>query len=340
MSPKEFERQIGKLMSVLEGQDAKVHWDAKIPDPDNPSQERQVDVLIERDGLRTLVECRHRRNPQNVMWIEELLGRKVSLRANTVIAVSSSGFTRGACKKAQALGVILREFGSLTPTEIAAWGKGTQVFLLYLRLGRVDLNMVTPFSMVRPVTRAARLIKKGNGEPWPVESLFNNMAEQLRDVDTPKGVARAQMFTKDCHVGGIKVDEILLQGEFERLRIPLFLPVVHVYGSPDEDSLRKMVSIEKVADTDFEIFRAPGEAFVVLDLSVAEPIKNAFFQAVVLHNRDQIPVRGFGSVGKIRPHWDLRRYRVRLITRGSAEYTSLIRFDEEPLIIQPSLELC
>jgi len=64
--------------------------------PDNPSQPRQIDITIKRDGKLTLVECRHHRSRQNVKWIEEMMGRRVSLEADCAIAVSSSGFTSGA----------------------------------------------------------------------------------------------------------------------------------------------------------------------------------------------------------------------------------------------------
>jgi hypothetical protein len=337
LTPKEFEQQIAKIQFVLEGQNANVQWDAKIPDPDNPDQRRQIDVLIERDGLRTLVECRHRSSPQDVTWIEELVGRKLSLRANSVIAVSSSGFTEGAWRKAQSLGVILRDFGSLTPEEIAAWGKGTQVFLEYLRIGRIELNLVVPLSVVRPVARSKEIFRTGKGDPWPVEFLFKEFAGQLRSFKQAKGGARLQVFTKDLYVGGLKIEEIIIRGEFERMEIPLLLPTVQVYGRLEEEPLKKMVSIEKVANTNFEIFRAPDGAFLVVDLSVVEPLKNAFFQSVLLHNRDGVPVRGVGLVGEVKPHLDLLPFRMRTIRRNSRLYASLLRSAEDPLIILPGL---
>jgi hypothetical protein len=39
-----------------------------------------------------MVECRQHQSPQDVQWIEELIGRRVSLPADSAIAVSSSGF--------------------------------------------------------------------------------------------------------------------------------------------------------------------------------------------------------------------------------------------------------
>jgi hypothetical protein len=55
-----FEQQIHRIHELLDGTGAEVTWDDHIPDPNNPSQQRQRDVTIIRDGKLTLVECRDR----------------------------------------------------------------------------------------------------------------------------------------------------------------------------------------------------------------------------------------------------------------------------------------
>ena len=47
---KSFEQQIHRVYEFLEGSGAQVTWDDHIPDPDNPSQPRQIDITIKRDG--------------------------------------------------------------------------------------------------------------------------------------------------------------------------------------------------------------------------------------------------------------------------------------------------
>ena len=113
-----FERQIQIIHELIEETDAKVEWNDHIPDPDNPDQPRQIDVTIKKDGKLTLVECRFHKSKQNVKWIEELIGRRASLKADAIIAVSASGFTKGAIIKAEKYGVILRDILSLTEDEI------------------------------------------------------------------------------------------------------------------------------------------------------------------------------------------------------------------------------
>ena len=114
MTSEEFEQQVARIAAVLEGAGATVQWNERIPDPDNPSQARQIDVTVRRDSTLTILECRHHARPQDVQWIEELYGRRDSLSADAIIGVSSSGFTANAWIKAKRLGVFLRDLQKLS----------------------------------------------------------------------------------------------------------------------------------------------------------------------------------------------------------------------------------
>jgi hypothetical protein len=59
MTPTEFELQIARIQSALAGAKAKVRWNDRFPDPDNPSQLRQVDITIRRNKSLAIVECRY-----------------------------------------------------------------------------------------------------------------------------------------------------------------------------------------------------------------------------------------------------------------------------------------
>ena len=113
-----FEQEIHRLHELLDGSGAEVVWNDRVPDPDNPRQPRQIDITIRREGALTIVECRLHKNRQGVKWIEELIGRRSSLRAAAAIAVSASGFTRGAIRKAKSFGIFLRDLKELTDQEI------------------------------------------------------------------------------------------------------------------------------------------------------------------------------------------------------------------------------
>lgn len=129
----EFEKQVFRIYSILESdKDSVVTWNEKIPDPDNPSQGRQIDVTVRKENTFIIIECRIHKKPQDVKWIEELYGRKASFRADKIIGVSASGFTKGAILKAEALGIFLRELSSVTDEEVKTWAqKGTIIAGLY-----------------------------------------------------------------------------------------------------------------------------------------------------------------------------------------------------------------
>jgi hypothetical protein len=119
---KQLEQKIERIHRLLEVEGSTVTWNDHIPDPDNPDQMRQIDVTVRRDDFLTMIECRLRAKPQDVQWIEELIGRRISLKADAAIAVSASGFTKTAREKAAKYGIHLRDFATLTPEEIQNWG--------------------------------------------------------------------------------------------------------------------------------------------------------------------------------------------------------------------------
>src|SRR5258708_18015877 len=96
-----FEQQIRRIHELIAESGAEVTWNDHIGDPDNPPRTRQIDVTLRLNGALTLVEWRLHKAPQDVQWIECLIGRRLSLCAQSVIAVSSSGFTTRALSKSQ-----------------------------------------------------------------------------------------------------------------------------------------------------------------------------------------------------------------------------------------------
>jgi hypothetical protein len=95
---------------------------------------RELDVVIEaRVGTRTVViavECRDRSRPASVQWIDELLGKYDRLPVDRVVAVSRSGFTKGALAKAALVGI---ETLSLEAAATVSWpsliGRLTEVHI-------------------------------------------------------------------------------------------------------------------------------------------------------------------------------------------------------------------
>ena len=129
-----FEQQIHQIYTLLERFEAEVTWNDRIIDPDQPPRRRQIDITIKRDDHLTIIECRLHQSRQNVQWIEELIGRRQSLQANKVIAVSSSGFTSGAVAKANNHDIITRDLRDLTDDEVKNWGRSIAFNALFLRV--------------------------------------------------------------------------------------------------------------------------------------------------------------------------------------------------------------
>jgi len=89
---------------------------------------REIDVLIEVDAgevtFRVAVECRDHSRPQDVTWIEELIGKysEFPVAINKVFAVSRKGFTSGAKEKADESSVDL-ELMTFEKAECIDWGR-------------------------------------------------------------------------------------------------------------------------------------------------------------------------------------------------------------------------
>lgn len=318
MTPEEFERHIAKIHHLLEGQGTSVQWNAHIPDPDNPTQKRQVDVLIDRDGSRTLVECRFHSRAQDVKWIEELFGRRVSLQAETLIAVSSSGFTEGAIRKASKMGVILRDYRNLTGQEILDWGKKTKVILEYIKFERAEINLLTEIFLVRPVVNRWTLFQNEKGKQWPVENIFRQLAGLLKERPEKEGTVGYEIFPANLYVGGIKIPEMFVRAQFRVLNMPVDLPTVQIYGEPAADLEGNDMIIEKEEKSDMGLYRTPSGSFIIADISTIKVVDSAFFQAFLFDLGENPPgVKGVRIVGRSEPSVHRLPLSVKVIPKNS-----------------------
>jgi Restriction endonuclease len=136
-----FEQRIHRIHELLDGSGADVTWNDRVPDPDNPKQQRQIDVTVRRGNHLTLIECRIRKSRQDVKWIEELIGRRASLRAHSVLAVSASGFTSGAIRKARQHLIAVRDLRTLTDADIARWGQSIDLSIIYYQYSNLSLTL-------------------------------------------------------------------------------------------------------------------------------------------------------------------------------------------------------
>lgn len=111
---------------------------AKIKSPDYvydvvTGKKREVDVSVRfklgTHEFLTIIECRNRKQPEDVTWIEQLVTKTKNLQAHKVIAVSTSGFTDGAKKLAERENVVLRLLKEFEADELIQWTNQVKVTL-------------------------------------------------------------------------------------------------------------------------------------------------------------------------------------------------------------------
>lgn len=297
MTSKEFEEKVGWINTLLEGSGAKVRVDEKIPDPDNPKQKRQIDVKITRGEHITLIECRIHSKRQNVKWIEELYGRRISLKASSVIAVSASGFTEGAKKKADRLGVFLRDFKTLSEDEIKNWGIASSVYLEY-----VTFFDTTFFIIIEPQTIGRKVLDQPYFETpanksWPIDTVFHKALAEIKKLDQKKGGIRFELFTKELLYRGSQINEIIFQSNYKTIRFPIELPLVYVYGEPIS-SIKSEMYIESQNSSKFEIYRTQKQVFVTVDISVAKAIDGSMFKSILFDFKVPVSMQGIKFIGE------------------------------------------
>ena len=180
-----FEQQVHRICELLEDSGGDVMWNDHIPDPDNPSQARQIDITLRRGGKLTLIECRDHQARQDVQWIEELIGRRASLRANATIAVSSSGFTTGALNKAKSYGIIPRDLRKLTDREVEEWGQQMSLTLYFYEYSDLELSLCFEHESIPKLNMDA--VSSEIASYPGIQSLFNAAAKQLGNLDLLNG---------------------------------------------------------------------------------------------------------------------------------------------------------
>jgi hypothetical protein len=294
-----FERQIERIHSLLKEEGDDVTWNDHIPDPDNPSQPRQIDVTIRRDGRTTLIECRIHKNKQNVKWIEELKGRKDSLNATGVIAVSASGFTPGAINKANRFGIILRSIYNLSEPEIRNWGKETLVKVIYYEFTDTILTIRSP----RTALKLPIALLNEDGTPIQWRSLFETAMQALdanQDLDIGRVSFDLEIFAK-ITVCGVRPISMSLHSVSRRIHQDIPLVSVIAYTSPEADPAQ----YARVAKYDlgaFEILQSGGfeegdEVAVVVDVNPIVPPTNCFFRSVFVDFGRGISAKWFQIIG-------------------------------------------
>jgi Restriction endonuclease len=299
---KAFEQQIHRIHELLEDSGVEIIWDDHIPDPDNPSQPRQIDITIRRGTTLTFVECRDHQDRQDVTWIEELIGRRASLRADAVIAVSASGFTAGALKKAKSHGIIPRDLRELTASEVENWGRQRALTLYFYQYSDLDLSLCFNRESIPKLDLEA--VRSEIARYSGLQSLFNAAAEQLGTLDLINGKHAGQAIEFGLRLkllgfklGGEPVLEVKFQGKAILTSKEVMSPAVFSYGDPDDSSKQRDTAVEAFSLGRTAVIHNADRISVLLDISQVEMPPFCQFRFFTLDGPDEVEHEAFELVG-------------------------------------------
>lgn len=258
-SAEALERQVSRIHELLVRSNECVIWNDHIPDPDNPERLRQIDVTVRHGETLTLIECRLSRRPQNVKWIEELIGRRQSLGAQAIIGVSSAGFTKGAQRKAARFEVVLYDLRQITDENIEDWGSQVSLEIYYYQYSNVTLGVgFSPESI--PKLEPSKIARELRSHHL-VQSAFNAAAAWL-DEHNLLASNDTQMYQlgvrlqpqATVYICGEQVLEIRLEGQARLAAQSISSPKIFKYGQPAQEIAERDITVEQFS---------PGETSIV-----------------------------------------------------------------------------
>lgn len=299
---KAFEQRIQRIHTLLAREGAVVTWNDKIPDPDNPDQPRQIDVTIrDKDDAAlkedlTIIECRIHKSPQDVMWIEHLIGRRLSLNADTVIAVSASGFTEGARLKAAKYGIILRDFETLTQEEIRNWGRRKKVQLCFFEFTETVITLRVSSTPTEPYKFTDYL-----GRPVNWRGLFEQIMRKIADdkkLAIPGATAHCDVnFDAPIFVNGTRVVGTKVQCRARQLMRDVSITSLVAYADPLDADHAQHAVVGELDMASSEIVEVSDTVTVVVDLSRIEIPPNSLFITILYDFGRVVTMTGTTFVG-------------------------------------------
>ncbi|MGB4248956.1 MAG: restriction endonuclease [Pseudohongiellaceae bacterium] len=210
---------------------------------DEGVQIAEFDIEIEGKAgttdLRWLIECRDRPSQGAApnSWIEQLAGRKDRFRLSKVIAVSSTGFAKGAEEFAREKGIELRTVFDAKPSDVSSW-LGLHEMTLYKKTGnlveaRITIGDNESVEVQRSLKRKLKRIKKpflrsletnelvtiGQAFQYAIRSKANIYDDLMPDGGSKNVIINAQYPSDDNHFtietkhGDIRVRSIIFVGQ-------------------------------------------------------------------------------------------------------------------------------
>ncbi len=281
-----FELLVSRIYGLIEQADTEVIWNKHLPDPDDPKSQRQVDVTLKRNNILTIIECRLHQDPQDVTWVESLIGKRVSLRADAVIAVSSSGFTPLARKKAEVHGIILRDLVSLSAAEVSEWGMTTRVFVEYLVYDSANATVHLDGENLNG-TELQRVVDWAKSSTTNMLSqITNKFVDQLNRIDSEP--VDIQVFLNPPWIDSAAhvVRKVDFAAIVRRIREEHSVPLVSAYDLPNVHPLERETFVERNSQYATEVIRSGGSVAITLDFSRVRPPEKGQFLSYTVTMKD------------------------------------------------------
>jgi hypothetical protein len=163
---------------------------------------REVDVSVRGTvgsvALFVMIECRKRKDRQDVRWIEQVASKKADVGADRAVAVSAQPFSIGAVNMAASLGIELRTFAQVDEPAAQGWVeplfKGVEDF--NLEWDDVQIGIRTPKDgpddIAHPVRQDgvrldAPIFRLPDGTSHSLDEVFFSEAVEFLVANYPRG---------------------------------------------------------------------------------------------------------------------------------------------------------
>ena len=185
---RQFEKLIARIEHAMAPKGAVVTSPDRIPDKVT-GELREVDASIRYKvgtcPVLITIECRDRTSIEDVRWIEQLAEKQRGIGASITVAVSSSGFSEPAIKKAAAVGIQVRVLTDATASDFDRWLSldNSQIIVDEWALAELDLELydapvdaafLPAFqdSLRQHGPRAPLFIRNSDGKQYHVENIL------------------------------------------------------------------------------------------------------------------------------------------------------------------------
>lgn len=290
---KALEKLCYRIERLVQHDGAQVQWNPKlIKDPDT-NQRRQIDVLItSADGKRTTIECRDHAGAQNVKWIEELAGRKMSLNLDGMIAVAINGFTAQARVKAARFGIILYDFDQLSDMEIVSWGNVVRVESRFVQFHHLEIVAVVPDADISKLTSTPIFSRGGRNGFSAVQDSLRDLVEANPDVDLEEQLD-ASGYTAD----GVPVLSLRCAYKGEVVSLSAACTYAAMVDSPEIARPLRAIGVQRFDHSIREVVQHDGKAHLLVDFSSIKVPANSILHETRVHFPTQTTVDHFEIVG-------------------------------------------